>query len=139
MPFNKASQSISLERIPGRDSNRLKERIFYDDRETGIKVCVESEFVSDLASIPTFARFFVSNDDYRVVRPSLIHDWIYRHTDGKLAAFTFNNRFYPKAKLSRATADKLFYNALRCEGVSKFKSFFMWLAVRVGGWRKWNG
>lgn len=135
--FNKASQTVSLERIPGRDSNRLKERIFYDDRETGLKVCVESDFVSDLASIPAICRVIASNDDFRLVRPSLLHDWIYRHK-GRLGMFTFNSKAYPRVRLKRSQADKLFYNALRCEGVSGFKSFLMWLAVRTVGWRYWG-
>lgn len=142
MPFNSASTSIDVELTRYGQSHRLKEDIFYYDTESSIRILAEKGFKTDLATIPWFLKWTtISNEDFNIIRPSIIHDWCYRWS-GKLPGFTFNDGYettrYPRAIISRAQADKIFYNALRSEKCSFWKSLAMWAAVRVGGWYAWD-
>ena len=126
MSFNKASSELNLISIRGGESWRLGEQVIWTD-SYGNKITVPAGFTFDLASIPWFARWFVSNDDYRVRRPAALHDYLYAWrgcTAGRI--------------LTRYQCDKLFFNALVSEGMSIYKSFLMFLAVRVGGWYAWQ-
>lgn len=123
MAFNYLSRNLTLDRIP-RGAWRIAELVSYDNGV--VSVTVPKGFVTDLASIPKALRWFVSNDDYRVIRPAIIHDWLYlkHRVDG--------------GSISRAQADLLFYEMLRVEGMGVIKAKLMYAAVRIGGWAAWS-
>jgi hypothetical protein len=78
---------------------------------------VPAGFVTDGASIPRFLWSIIGppfNGRYRV--PALFHD----------AA-------YCEPGMNRAAADRMFFDAMREEGVSYIKARAMWAGVRIGG------
>ena len=77
----------------------------------------------------------MSNDDYKVRNPAIVHDYLYSKT-GELCKTRRVGR--KVLYLSRKDCDRLFYEALRFYGMSKTKAWLMWLAVRVGGWKAWD-
>lgn len=76
-------------------------------------------FKTDGASIPPFLWSFIGspfNGHYRL--PALFHDAAYG-TPG----------------VKRAEADRMFFDAMREEGVGLVKALLMWAGVRIGGGR----
>lgn len=139
MIFDK--KTLDVELIEGKKSYRLLESLYGYDEETGVHVLVPQLFETDLASVPPIFRAFISNYDNRIRMPSIVHDWIY-HKNGNMDSFNYCGKdriVVGRTRISRVVADKIFYNGLRHQGVSKFKSLMMWLAVRAAGWRYWNG
>ncbi|WP_051085407.1 DUF1353 domain-containing protein [Hahella ganghwensis] len=124
--FNRESDELDQSSIRGAASWMLKENLIWTCRD-GYKITVKKGFRHDLASIPATARWLVSNDDFRVRRAAILHDFLYS-IRGHLA----------NKNLSRAKCDSLFYEALRFDGVSRLKSGLMYLGVRAGGWFAWD-
>lgn len=124
MPFNYLSRNLTLDRIPKTGWRTREEVKYYND---DVSVTVPKNTFTDLASIPKALRWFVSNDDYRVIRPAIVHD------------FTYAYHRVDSGKISRSQADILFYEMLVHEGMSQFKARLMWLGVRAGGWAAWGG
>lgn len=82
----------------------------------GFRVIVPKGFITDLASIPRiFRAMFDRNGLSR--RPAVLHDWL-----------------YCSQKYSRSTADWLFLQALKAEGVGLLTRQAMYAGVRAGGW-----
>lgn len=75
----------------------------------------------DLASIPRVARSIVQKTDRRTWGPALEHDFRYEYRIGP-----------------RKRADKEFRKALVLNGVSSFKAYLCYLAVRLGGKKAWD-
>lgn len=48
-------------------------------------------------------------------------------------ASTVHDYLYVKRSVSRKEADAVFYQALRSEGVAKWRAWLMWAGVRIGG------
>lgn len=129
--FNDESKELTVVSTP--HGWRIKENV-YVETDRG-HIVVEDGFLTDFGSIPAAFRVYVSNDDYRVRNPALLHDWIYAHR-GKMI---YNQgRRYRVIKLNRKEADRFFREALRYYGVGNIKSWLMWAAVRVGGGNYWN-
>lgn len=78
-------------------------------------------FWTDLASVPWFARWYVSRDGDHT-KPAVIHDWLYDVVSG----FDFPG-------ISRLDADRVFYEALKVRGVRPGLALVLFLSVRVGG------
>ena len=112
--FNQASEQLELKRS-GKD-RILDEAVIWTDGDT--KIIVPIGFSTDYASIPNVLKPITSNDDFRIVRPAIVHDYLYRST---------------QPKQTRKQADKIFYKALRYEGVGWFKAQLMYYGVRIGG------
>lgn len=107
----------------GREVKLLKE--FRVVTPLGEIVEIPDGFVTDFASVP---RFF-----WRVIPPwgdyspaAVIHDYLY--ASGKI----------DDRKIKRSEADDTFYAVMKQLGVSRWKSWLMHKAVRVGGWIGWN-
>ena len=87
----------------------------------GIKITVPTGFHTDLASIPApFRTWFEVNGPHR--RASVVHDYLYRRGIG-----------------TREAADRIFREAMQDCGVSWWRRWTMWSAVRIGGWAAWRG
>ncbi len=84
------------------------------------------EFASDLASIPAvFQMIFPVVDHHRF--PAILHDWLY-FKRGVIGAKTF----------TRSECDDLFLQAMTDSGVSRWKRYSIWMAVRMGGFFSWG-
>lgn len=97
---------------------------YYLDRELIVWVndqmlLVPTGFKTDLASIPTWLRWQYNPRDRSLVRPAILHDYIYANPHG----------------YSRADADNIFFYALETEGNSVYTKYTMYWAVRAFGWR----
>lgn len=124
MAFNYESRNLVIERMPESGLRTLHEYVNWDDGV--VSVTVPKFTQTDFASIPDLFKWYVNNDDWRIIRPAIVHDWLYK-THQTAGGF-----------ISRSQADILFYSMLRKEGMSFFKARLMWLGVRAGGWAFWN-
>lgn len=88
----------------------------------GMRVTVPGDFVCDGASIPRIL-WPLSGGPFegRHRDAALVHDYLY--ACGRLG----------EPEYSRATADRIFLEAMRCCGVSAFHARAKWLAVRAFG------
>lgn len=86
-------------------------------------VTVPKGFDTDLASIPFGFRNLFSRAG-RLVGPSIPHDYMYQ--------------FAAKLKVSRLLADWVLLAGLTAEGLSWWRRWAVFLAVRAGGWWVWR-
>lgn len=94
-----------------------------ESRNGDEEIVVPQDFTTDFASVPWFARWFISTWK-RTARAAVIHDYLYS-TEGQ------ENHTY-----TRKRADAILLEVL---GVMKHKRrIFVWLAVRAFGWIAWN-
>lgn len=54
-------------------------------------------------------------------------------------ASTVHDYLYSRKLVSREQADDIFYEALRQEGVAKWRALLMWAGVRIGGSKAYGG
>lgn len=81
---------------------------------------IPAGFRTDFASIPQwFLSFFPR--DCATARAAVLHDYLYREEGW-----------------DRRVSDAIFRRALLDDGVGRWTAFFMWLGVRVGGWRSFK-
>ncbi|WP_372830986.1 DUF1353 domain-containing protein [Pontibacterium sp.] len=98
----------------------LREQLVYRSHEQCRVVNAHKGFICDLASIPRIFRpVFPVHGKH--TRAAVIHDWLYRNKLGK-----------------RKEADLIFLEAMEELGVSRFKRYTMYAAVRAGGWTYWS-
>lgn len=81
-----------------------------------ILIVVPRYYLTDLASIPRWARWLISKTDQHI-RASIVHDWL---CETKV--------------ISRAAADGLFMDLLRADGLTGWKVWAMYFAVRAGAY-----
>lgn len=105
-----------LQHLKGRE-HLLLETIVYHDWEHVITVT--EGFVYDKASVPRLAWLFISPTDLSDLAP-LLHDWLYRHGGGRCG-------------YSRKEVDRLFWEIMRMQGVSEWRAWAAWKAVRLFG------
>lgn len=80
-------------------------------------------------SIPSFL-FSLVRPRGESKRAACIHDWLYRHK-----SYTNPGGTFP---VTRAQADNVYHEFLRCRGVSVTRAYARWLGVRLGGWTFWR-
>ena len=83
-------------------------------------VNVPRGFDTDFASVPRLPFMFWLLGD-RGHPAATVHDYLYR-----------------MAQVSRATADRVFEEALYVDGMDRVSAWFMWTGVRVGGWNAYS-
>ena len=81
---------------------------------------VPTGFDTDFASVPRLPFMFWLLGD-RGHAAAVVHDYLYR-----------------TAIVTRATADRVFHEALRADGEDAVSSWLMWTGVRVGGWAAYD-
>lgn len=96
----------------GRQLWRLLVRFRYLSTVAGL-VDVPAGFVTDLASVPQWALVLLGET---AQEPSLPHDFA-----------------YSTGCMSRATADKMLYEACIATGVPRWKAWAIYAGVRIGG------
>lgn len=103
---------------------RLTDDLVYGD------IIVPKGFITNYASIGIFHNIFL----YPIYAlfagygnyASTVHDYLYTN-------------FHSKPLMSRKDADRVFYEALREEGVAKWRAWLMWAGVRIGGAKAYRG
>ncbi|MEQ9132669.1 MAG: DUF1353 domain-containing protein [Salinisphaeraceae bacterium] len=91
------------------------------DGPGGMVITVPRGFPTDLFSIPR-PFWWLFKPDHPGRRAAVVHDYIYRHQ---------THRY------TRATADRIFRQALAWCGVSWLTRWTMWAGVRIGGRGNW--
>ena len=84
---------------------------------------VPTHFLTDLASVPRLARPIIGRVGPHL-EASIVHDWIY-------SAWQVESRV-PDEEMRRF-CDAVFLEAMKVAGVSRFKRWLIWRAVRLGG------
>lgn len=96
---------------------------YYSATYRGVFV-VPAGFTTDFASIPRFAQsIFPKSGQYN--RAAVVHDAGYT---GNLRTLTGQ-----RVHLIKPLTDKLFYEAMRADGVGRLAAKLMYLAVKIGG------
>lgn len=54
-------------------------------------------------------------------------------------ASTIHDYLYSEKKRSRKECDIIFYEALRAEGIARWRAYLMYLGVRIGGIKSYEG
>ncbi|MDP9525356.1 MULTISPECIES: DUF1353 domain-containing protein [Pseudomonas] len=119
MPFE---SDLELRHRPGHTRWEVIRVLQYRTKD-GRLITVPVGYLSDLASVPHLARRIVDPQTPAARRPSVVHDRIYTHE---------THRF------TKAEADRIFYDALREEGMNTALAWLMYQAVRIGGRGTWS-
>ena len=86
----------------------------------GAAILVPKGFITDFASVPRMPiLFWLAGDKARAA--AIIHDYLYW-----------------SGLVDRATADRIFREAMQVSGVPAWRRWGMWAGVRSGGWVAWN-
>lgn len=118
MPF---IEDLQLRHRPGHNRWEVISPLRYLTQD-GEEIVVPAFYLTDLASIPRPVWRLVPRDHPTARRPATLHDYLYTHQ---------TNRF------SKAQADRLFYQALREEGMNRVLAWLMWKAVGLFGRGDW--
>lgn len=113
------TKTLKVEQLDG-DLFRLLEGLPFGEFE------VPAGFETDFASIKGFHNI-VLYPIYALFKGygnygSTVHDYLYR-----------------KKIVSRKEADAIFYEALRAEGVARWRAWLMWAGVRIGASKAYGG
>jgi hypothetical protein len=119
MPF---LSTLQLRHLPGHDRWELAAPLRYQARDKR-QITVPTRYRTDLASVPGPVWRIVPRDHRQARRPAVVHDYLYTHLT---------------AKFSKSEADRMFYQALREEGMGKALAWMMWCGVRMGGRGNWG-
>lgn len=91
-------------------------------------ITVPAGFDCDGASIPRLLWTLVGSPmTGRYRDAAIIHDWLYHQS-----------RRWPRAKRSRKDADRVFYEAMRANGVGYERAHIMYWAVRLFAGSRWG-
>ena len=104
-----------LVRTLGNGLYRLEEDI-YIPFAAGFELIIPKGFVTDWASVPTILHWFIKPTHHKILRASLIHDWLYcTHIT------------------SRQVADSIFYQVMRIDGMPRWKAKLCFWSAQVFG------
>lgn len=84
--------------------------------------------VTDFASIPGFAHWFMDSDHRAILFGSVIHDYLYA-----IAGEIGDGR-----KFTRQEADEILREAMQVCGASKLQTAIVYRALRLGGAGSWG-
>lgn len=107
-------QEASISPVHGIDFKVEEPLIVRVDKEIFL---VPNGFKTDLASIPRWLWTFIAPNEAYYVFPAILHDYLY---------------MYPGER-ERQYIDEIFYSFLLERGVSRFKAYQMYIAVRIFG------
>jgi len=93
--------------------------LLWDSKEEG-KICVQSGFVTDLASIPWFVMWLLAKLG-KHQRGAVLHDWLTRHNIG-----------------SFKWAIEEFNRAMKQDGVASWRRWMIIAGLKVGGRDSWD-
>jgi hypothetical protein len=84
--------------------------------------------ITDFASIPKPALWFINDDSPGILFASVIHDFLYINRGARAGL----------ADLSRQDADAVLFEAMGVCGASRLQRSIVYRAVRIGGGKHWN-
>ena len=121
--MSKFTKEIIVALLPGGRKVRVVESFSYDiGKKGGSTIEVPVGFVSDGATIPRFAWFFIGSPMTGKYRgAAILHDYLY---------YT--------AKYPRKRCDEIFLEAMTVLNVNKVKRTIIYWAVRIGAEWSWN-
>jgi hypothetical protein len=101
------------------------------DKNEAYAIIVPRGFLTDFASVPRipFAYMLYGGIGNKA---AVIHDALYSCWSGILCVNLRTGHTHPR---DRAWADKVFYCMLKALGIHPFKSYMMYKAVRLFGWK----
>lgn len=117
-----------LRTMPG-DRRLFKLLRAFDWSAGGRRFRIPAGFVTDLASIPDAAGFFMTNNDPRILRAALPHDWLYQYRGSPPES---------GALFSRADADMILREGMAVCGAGWFARWTVWFHVRLYGAFAWK-
>lgn len=82
---------------------------------SGVEITVPKGFITDLDSVPRVPFVFYMAKG-RTVEAAIVHDFLYRNSE-----------------MDRLDADNIFYDLMIQEGVSKWRAWYIYSAVRMFG------
>lgn len=98
-------------------------------------VTAPAGFETDLASVPWGLWNLVPPWGSHA-RPAIFHDFLYRTRGGGM--FDGQRWITRAAPYTRAEADAIFLEAMEVVGVTWWRRWLMYAAVRLGGWMGWG-
>ncbi len=116
----------------GDDEWQICTSVEYIDWPMRCKLIVPTDYKFDLASIPRLVWWLIAPFELSILAP-LLHDYLYEHK-GRLPDGSID----PVREYTRRDADFLFLQAMRHEGVGRWRRTLAYLAVRRFGWIYWN-
>lgn len=94
------------------------------------EIVVPADFVTDFASIPGPALWYIDDDSPAILFASVVHDYIYtRRGDLGLGS---------RVAFNRQQADEILREAMVASGARKAQAWVVYLAVRAGGGSHWK-
>lgn len=136
-PFGYFSRELAAEfiRTPGRRRFIRLARPLEYVRGNGVRHIIVEGFETDGGSIPRAVWWLIGHPlDGDHVRACVVHDWLCH-----LARLGAELEAEPDAwqPATRAHADSVFLEALRCEGLCEWRARIMYAGVRVGAlWKR---
>lgn len=101
---------------------RLNDTLSYQS-DIADRIDVPAGFETDFASVPRIPVVYTLFGD-RAHREAVVHDALYRIDSVPV--------------VSRATADRVFLEAMECRGKGAFVRYAMYAGVRLGGWAAYH-
>ncbi len=106
---------------------QLQDDLSYQSDLIG-SIVVPAAFITDFASIPRPALWYIDDDDPAILFPSVVHDWIYSNSGKMPDGRTF----------TREQADQVLREAMAISGARRDQLAAVYLAVRLGGGSHWK-
>lgn len=98
----------------------------------GMQFTVPKGFITDLASIPRWARWYINPSDTDIQPIAILHDYLYVYCGGTLPGSTLNR------KLTRNESDELLYAGCRALKMNVFKAHIVYYSVNLFGKSVWD-
>lgn len=95
----------------------------------GYDFVVPKGFITDFASVPRAFESVVPNDNPHILRPAIVHDWLYQ-SQGQPDGFAL--------WLTRKESDEVLREGMRVCGASCAMRWLVYAAVRAAGGMVWQ-
>jgi hypothetical protein len=111
---------LKIEAVERRNNYVLTDQLVYITADGDDKIVVPSGFETNFASVPSFAKVYIDDDDYEIRSPSVVHDYLYSKRSFRLG-------------YSRKEADGILREAMIGEGMRRSKAGFIYYILRWFG------
>ena len=132
-PLPLVLRAFAPEEVASAETDRqlyqLREEFRFVSAEFG-EIVVPIGFITDFASIPRAALWYVDDDDPVILFASVIHDYLYTRR-GDLGLGT-------RVTFTREDADRVLREAMLLCGARRAQAWVVYSAVRLGGGSHWK-
>jgi hypothetical protein len=111
---------LKIEAVERKNNYVLTDQLVYITADGDDKIVVPSGFETNFASVPSFAKVYIDDDDYEIRSPSVVHDYLYSKRSFRLG-------------YSRKEADGILREAMIGEGMRRSKAGFIYYILRWFG------